>query len=47
MTYLVDVTSGLTSAYLLVVGAMLVGLVLWLPAGVVGGIRARWAPWLP
>ncbi|HSE94827.1 MAG TPA: branched-chain amino acid ABC transporter permease [Methylomirabilota bacterium] len=47
MTYMVDVTSGFTSAYLLVVGAMLVGLVLWFPAGVVGGIRARWVPWLP
>lgn len=47
MTYVVDVASGLTSSYLLVVGAVLVGLILWFPAGVVGGIRTRWAPWLP
>ena len=47
MTYLVDVTSGLTTGYLIVVGATLVVTILWLPAGIVGGIRARWAPWLP
>jgi branched-chain amino acid transport system permease protein len=47
MTYLVDLASGLTSSYLLVVGAVLLGLVLWFPAGLVGGIRARWVPWLP
>jgi branched-chain amino acid transport system permease protein len=47
MTYVVDVTSGFTSAYLLAVGAVLVGLVLWFPAGVMGGLRARWLGWLP
>lgn len=47
MTYVVDVASGLTSSYLIVVGLVLIGLILWLPAGVVGGVRARWAPWLP
>jgi branched-chain amino acid transport system permease protein len=47
MAYVVDVASGLTSSYLLVVGAMLIVLVLWFPAGVVGGVRARWVPWLP
>jgi branched-chain amino acid transport system permease protein len=47
MTYLVDVASGLTTGYLLVVGAVLVLTVLWAPAGVVGGLRARWARWLP
>jgi branched-chain amino acid transport system permease protein len=47
MTYVVDVTSGYTTAYLLVVGAALVVMVLWAPAGIVGGIRARWAAWLP
>jgi branched-chain amino acid transport system permease protein len=47
MTYIVDVASGLTSSYLMAVGAVLVGLVLWFPAGVVGGIRTRWASWLP
>lgn len=47
MTYVVDITSGFTTAYLLVVGAALVIMILWAPAGIVGGIRARWAPWLP
>ena len=47
MTYVVDITSGFTTAYLLVVGAVLVGMILWAPAGIVGGIRARWAAWLP
>jgi branched-chain amino acid transport system permease protein len=47
MTYVVDVTSGFTTAYLLVVGAALVLMILWAPAGIVGGIRARWAAWLP
>jgi len=47
MTYVVDITSGFTTAYLLVVGAVLVVMTLWAPAGIVGGIRARWAPWLP
>jgi branched-chain amino acid transport system permease protein len=47
MTYVVDITSGFTTAYLLVVGAALVVMILWAPAGIVGGIRARWAPWLP
>jgi branched-chain amino acid transport system permease protein len=47
MTYVVDIASGLTSSYLLVVGAALVILVLWLPAGVAGAVRSRWAGWLP
>ena len=47
MTYVVDITSGFTTGYLLVVGAVLVAMILWAPAGIVGGIRARWAPWLP
>jgi len=47
MTYVVDITSGFTTAYLLVVGAVLVVMILWAPAGIVGGIRARWAAWLP
>jgi branched-chain amino acid transport system permease protein len=47
MTYAVDITSGFTTAYLLVVGAVLVVMILWAPAGIVGGIRARWASWLP
>lgn len=47
MTYLVDVASGLTTACLIVVGTTLVVTILWVPAGIVGGIRARWAPSLP
>jgi len=46
-TYLVDIASGLTSAYLLVVGAALIILILWFPAGVLGSVRSRWLPWLP
>jgi branched-chain amino acid transport system permease protein len=47
MFYLVDFASGLTSSYLLVVGAVLVMLILWFPQGIMGSIRARWLPWLP
>lgn len=47
MTILIDVTSGYTSAYLLVVGVALVLLVLFFPRGVLGTLRQRWAPWLP
>lgn len=47
MTYGVDITSGWTSSYLLAVGAALVILIMWFPAGVIGGIRARWVRWLP
>jgi branched-chain amino acid transport system permease protein len=47
MFYLVDFASGLTSSYLLVVGAVLVMLILWSPQGIMGAIRTRWLPWLP
>lgn len=47
MFYLVDFASGLTSAYLMVVGAALVILVLFAPKGILGAIRERWLPWLP
>ena len=47
MTYFVDVASAITTGYLIVVGAALIVMVLWAPAGIVGGIRARWARWLP
>jgi branched-chain amino acid transport system permease protein len=47
MTYMVDIASGFTTAYLLVVGAALIGMIVWAPAGIVGGIRARWVAWLP
>jgi branched-chain amino acid transport system permease protein len=47
MTYVVDVASELTTAYLLVVGVTLVLVILWAPAGLMGAVRARLAPWLP
>ena len=47
MFYLVDVSSGYTSSYLLVVGIALVMLILWFPRGIMGTIRARWLRWLP
>ncbi|MDF2765154.1 MAG: leucine/isoleucine/valine transporter permease subunit [Rhodospirillales bacterium] len=47
MFYLVDVISGYTSAYLLLVGVALVLLVLVFPKGILGTVRAKAAPWLP
>jgi branched-chain amino acid transport system permease protein len=47
MMYSVDITSGVTSSYLLVVGVALVLIIVKAPAGVVGGIRNRWLKWLP
>ncbi len=47
MFYLVDIASGHTSAYLLVVGLALIGLILWFPRGLMGMVREKVAPWLP
>ena len=47
MFYLIDITSGYTGAYLFVVGAALVGLVLFAPKGILGSLRERVLPWLP
>lgn len=47
MFYLVDIASGLTTAYLLVVGVALVLLVLFAPRGILGWVRERVLPWLP
>jgi branched-chain amino acid transport system permease protein len=47
MFYLIDVASGVTDAYLLVVGAGLVALVLFAPAGILGAVRRHALPWLP
>ena len=47
MFYLVDLTSSVTDAYLAVVGAVLVVVVLFARKGVLGTIRERWVPWLP
>jgi branched-chain amino acid transport system permease protein len=47
MFYLVDVASGQTSAYMLVVGVALLVLVVWFPKGLLGTLREKVAPWLP
>ncbi len=47
MFYLVDVSSGATSSYMLLVGATLVILVLWAPKGILGTLREKRVPWLP
>jgi branched-chain amino acid transport system permease protein len=47
MFYLIDITSQLTTAYLMVVGLALVLLVLFAPQGILGTLRARLMPWLP
>lgn len=47
MFYLIDIASGFTDAYLFVVGASLVGLVLFAPKGILGSLRERMLRWLP
>ncbi|MEI9407440.1 branched-chain amino acid ABC transporter permease [Mesorhizobium salmacidum] len=47
MYYVIDVTSGYTSTYLLIVGIALILLVLFFPKGILGSIRQRWLGWLP
>ena len=47
MFYLVDLASGVTDAYMLVVGVVLLLLVLFAPQGLLGVVRDRWLPWLP
>ncbi|KRB25686.1 branched-chain amino acid ABC transporter permease [Mesorhizobium sp. Root172] len=47
MYYVIDLSSGYTSAYLLIVGIALILLVLFFPKGVLGSIRQRWLGWLP
>lgn len=46
MVTLIDKLSEVTTAYMLVVGVVLIGLVLWFPKGILGTLRERWAPWL-
>lgn len=46
MTTLIDKLSELTSAYLLLIGVVLIALVLWFPKGILGTIRERWVKWL-
>ena len=47
MYYVVDIASGYTSAYMLVVGAVLILLVLFFREGLLGTLRERWLRWLP
>jgi branched-chain amino acid transport system permease protein len=47
MFTLVDVASSLTTANLLAVGAVLIGVVLFFPAGILGSLRQRGLRWLP
>lgn len=47
MFYLIDIASGFTDAWLFVVGAALVVLILFAPKGILGTLRERVLPWLP
>ena len=47
MFYLIDLSSGLTSAYMLIAGVALVLLTLFAPQGLMGELRRRIAGWLP
>ena len=47
MFYLIDLASGLTNAWMLIAGAVLVLITLFVRQGLFGLIRARLAPWLP
>ncbi len=47
MFYLIDLSSSLTDAYMLVVGVALVLLVLFAPKGILGTLRERGVKWLP
>ena len=47
MFYLIDYSSGITSAYMLIAGVALVLLTLFAPSGLAGLLRKRMVPWLP
>ncbi|MGR3804639.1 branched-chain amino acid ABC transporter permease [Marinibacterium profundimaris] len=47
MFYLIDLTSGITTAYMLLAGVVLVLLTLFAPQGLVGEVRRRGWGWLP
>ncbi len=47
MFYLIDIASGLTTAYLMLVGVALILGVLFAPRGLLGWLRERGLPWLP
>ena len=46
MTMLIDRLSGMTTAYLVVVGVILIATTVWFPKGILGTIRDRWVRWL-
>ncbi len=47
MFYLIDLSSGLTTAYMLIAGVALVVLTVFVPHGVMGEVRRRMWRWLP
>ena len=47
MFYLIDLSSELTTAYMLIAGLVLVALTLFAPQGLVGELRRRTVRWLP
>ena len=47
MFYLIDLSSGITTAHMLIAGVALVVLTLFAPQGLVGEIRRRGVKWLP
>lgn len=47
MFYLIDISSSVTTAYMLLAGLVLVSLAVFAPHGIVGTIRKRFAPWIP
>ncbi|QDC01942.1 branched-chain amino acid ABC transporter permease [Mesorhizobium sp. 8] len=47
MYVVTDTASSFTSAWLLIVGVVLILLVLFFPKGILGTLRARWLGWLP
>ena len=47
MFYLVDISSGFTTAHMMIVGFALIGLILFFPKGILGTLREKVIPWLP
>jgi len=47
MTYLIDISSEYTSAYMLIAGIVLILLTLFAPHGLAGVLRKKLLPWLP
>ncbi len=47
MFYLIDIASGITTAYMLIAGVVLVLLTLFAPQGIIGTLRRRLPGWFP